>query len=167
MPNKTIYVSNDDQQVFEKAQELAGDNLSSVIVRALKELISLSELRRKGMKEIVVQVGTKGLQQEKRFNGRLVIKWQGAGDHNDWYAARVFITGKGQWAVELTKQPNLEVFRQRDFWRTADYFEYTADTQLHVYATPAEAKGELPSALIKLMQQAQSKDDAPVEYLDI
>jgi EXLDI family protein len=167
MPNKTIYVSNDDQQVFEKAQELAGDTLSSVIVRALREFISRSESRRKGMKEIIVQVGTKGLQQEKRFNGRLAIKWQGAGDNQDWYSSRVFITVKGKWAVELTKQPNLDIFRQRDFWRTADYFEYTPDTQLLVFSSPNEAKGSVPSALIKLMQQAQSKDDAPVEYLDI
>lgn len=167
MPNKTIYVANDDLPLFDRAQALAGDNLSSVIVRALKELITRNESLKKGMKEVVVQVGTKGLQQEKRFNGRLVIKWQGAGDHNDWYSARVFRTVKNQWAVELTKQPNLDVFRQREFWRTADYFEYTPDTQLLVFANPDEADGQLPSALIKLMRQAQSKDDAPVEYLDI
>jgi EXLDI family protein len=167
MPNKTIYVANEDQPVYDQAQQLAGDNLSSVIVRALREFISRSESQAKGLKEVVVQVGTKGLQQEKRFNGRLVIKWQGAGDHNDWYTSRVFRTAKGQWAVELIKQPNLEVFRQRDFWRTADYFEYTPDTQLLIFSTPDDAADKLPSALIKLMKQAQSKDEAPVEYLDI
>jgi EXLDI family protein len=167
MPNKTIYVSNEDQIVYERAQQLAGDNLSAVLVRALKEFITRNESQAKGLKEIVVQVGTKGLQQEKRFNGRLLIKWQGAGDHNDWYTARVFKTAKNQWAVETTKQPNLDVFRRRDFWRTADYFEYTPDTQLLVFASLEEAEGKLPSALLKLMQQAQSKDEAPVEYLDI
>ncbi|HEY6736405.1 MAG TPA: EXLDI protein [Candidatus Saccharimonadia bacterium] len=167
MPNKTIYVSQDDQALYDRAQQLAGDNLSAVLVRALKEFITRSEAQAKGLKEIVVQVGTKGLQQEKRFNGRLLIKWQGAGDHNDWYTARVFKTAKGQWAVELTKQANLDLFRQRDFWRTADYFEYTPDTQLLVFASIQEAEGQLPSALIKLMRQAQTKDEAPVEYLDI
>jgi EXLDI family protein len=167
MPNKTIYVSNEDQSVYERAQALAGDNLSSVLVRALKEFISRTEAQAKGLKEVVIQTGIKGLQQEKRFNGRLVIKWQGAGDNNDWYTSRVFRTAKNQWAVELTKQPNLEIFRQRDFWRTADYFEYTPDTQLLVLKTLKEAEGVLPSALIKVMHQAQSKDEAPVEYLDI
>jgi EXLDI family protein len=167
MPNKTIYVSTEDQTVYERAQQMAGDNLSAVLVRALKEFITRSEAQAKGLKEIVVQVGTKGFQQEKRFNGRLLIKWQGAGDHNDWYTARVFKTAKNQWAVEITKQPNLEVFRQRDFWRTADYFEYTPDTQLVVFASLEEAEGKLPSALLKLMHQAQSRDEAPVEYLDI
>jgi EXLDI family protein len=167
MPNKTIYVSNEDQSVYERAQALAGDNLSSVLVRALKEFISRTEAQAKGLKEVVIQTGIKGLQQEKRFNGRLVIKWQGAGDNNDWYTSRVFRTAKNQWAVELTKQPNLEIFRQRDFWRTADYFEYTPDTQLLVFPALDEAEGKLPSALIKVMHQAQSKDDAPVEYLDI
>lgn len=167
MPNKTIYVSNEDQAVYERAQQLAGDNLSAVLVRALKEFITRNEVQAKGLKEIVVQVGTTGLQQEKRFNGRLLIKWQGAGDHNDWYTSRVFKTAKNQWAVEITKQPNMEVFRQRDFWRTADYFAYTPDTQLMVFATLEEAEGKLPSALLKLMHQAQSRDEAPVEYLDI
>lgn len=167
MPNKTIYVSNEDQSIYERAQQIAGDNLSSVLVRALKEFIAKNESQSKGLKEITVQVGTKGLQQEKRFNGRLLIKWQGAGDHNDWYTARVFKTAKNQWAVEITKQPNFDVLRQRDFWRTADYFEYTPDTKLTVFGSIEEAEGKLPSALIKLMHQAQSRDEAPVEYLDI
>jgi len=167
MPNKTIYVSNEDQAVYDRAQKLAGDNLSAVLVRALKEFITRREAQEKGLKEVVIQVGTKGLQQEKRFSGRLLIKWQGAGDHRDWYTARVFKTARGQWAVELTKQPNMDVFRQRDFWRTADYFEYVQDTQLLVFATLDEADEKLPSALLKLMRQAQSRDEAPVEYLDI
>lgn len=167
MPNKTIYVSNEDQAIYEQAQKLAGDNLSSVLVRALKEFITRTESQMKGLKEIVIQVGTKGLQQEKRFNGRLLIKWQGAGDHDDWYTARVFKTAKNQFAVEITKQPNLDVYRQRDFWRTADYFDYTPDTKLLVFASLDEAEDKLPSALLKLMQQAQNRDEAPVEYLDI
>jgi EXLDI family protein len=168
MPNKTIYVSQDDQTVYDRAQQLAGDNLSSVLVRALKEFITRSEAQAKGLKEIVVQVGTKGLQQEKRFNGRLLIKWQGAGDEkNEWFTARVFKTAKNQWAVEITKQPNMDILRQRDFWRTADYFDYTPDTKLVIFASLEEAEGKLPSALLKLMHQAQSRDEAPVEYLDI
>jgi EXLDI family protein len=167
MPTKTIYVANEDLTVFERAQKLVGDNLSSVIVQSLKALIVREEAQSKGMKEVSVQVGTKGFQQEKRFNGRLVIRWQGAGDHNDWYTSRVFRTAKSQWAVELTKQPNMDVFRRRDFWRTADFFEYTPDTQLLVFSGPDEAVDKLPTALVKLMRQAQSKDEAPVEYLDI
>jgi EXLDI family protein len=167
MPNKTIYVSNEDQNLYDRAQALAGDNLSSVIVRALKEFISRTESQKKGLKEIVVQVGTKGFQQEKRFNGREVIKWQGAGDNEDWYTARVFKTAKQQWAVELTKQPNFEIFRRRDFWRTADYFDYTPDTQLLIFKSPDEADGKIPNALVKLLKQAHNRDEAPVEYLDI
>src|SRR5258708_9574276 len=102
MPNKTIYVSSEDQAVYERAQQLAGDNLSSVLVRALKEFITRSEAQAKGLKEIVVQEGTKGLQQEKRFNGRLLIKWQGPRDQNGWYTARVFKTAENQCAAEIT-----------------------------------------------------------------
>jgi EXLDI family protein len=169
MPNKTIYVSNEDQTVYDKAQELAGDNLSSVIARALREFISRIDAQKKGLKEVAVQVGTKGLQQEKRFNGRLVVKWQGAGDDGDkaWFTALVYRTAKGHWAVALTRQPDYDIFRQRDFWRKADYFDYTPDTQLLVFESLDEATGKLPGALTKLMKLAQNRDEAPVEYLDI
>jgi len=169
MPNKTIYVSNEDQAVYDKAQALAGDNLSSVISRALREFISRMDSQKKGLKEITVQVGTKGVQQEKRFSGRLVVKWQGAGDSGDkaWFTAHVYRTAKSQWAVALTKQPDFDIFRQRDFWRKADYFDYTPDTQLLVFEKVDAAEGQVPGALFKLMQQAQNRDEAPVEYLDI
>jgi EXLDI family protein len=169
VPNKTIYVSNEDQAVYDKAQTLAGDNLSSVIARALREFISRIDSQKKGLKEVAVQVGTKGLQQEKRFNGRLVVKWQGAGDDGDkaWFTTLVYRTAKNHWAVALTRQPDYDIFRQRDFWRKADYFDYTPDTRLLVFETLEEAAGKLPGALVKLMKMAQNRDEAPVEYLDI
>jgi hypothetical protein len=39
MPNKTIYVSEDDLPLFERAQLVSGTNLSSVIVRALRRFL--------------------------------------------------------------------------------------------------------------------------------
>ena len=35
MPNRTIYVADVDLPIFEKAQKLAGDNLSAAIAQAL------------------------------------------------------------------------------------------------------------------------------------
>ena len=47
MPNKTIYVSEDDLPLFERAQELSGANLSSAIIKALKRYIELEEAQKK------------------------------------------------------------------------------------------------------------------------
>ena len=43
MPNKTIYVSESDLPLYERAQELTGGNLSQAITRGLKRLVELEE----------------------------------------------------------------------------------------------------------------------------
>src|SRR6187200_2304177 len=39
VPNRTIYVSDDDQPLYQRAQELAGGNLSGAISTALKRYV--------------------------------------------------------------------------------------------------------------------------------
>ena len=68
MPNKTIYVADDDLPVFQRAQELVGGNLSSTVVSALRRLIELEEGREAGFEEVVLQVGRDGVRQV-RFQG--------------------------------------------------------------------------------------------------
>ena len=43
MPNKTIYVSDGDLPVFQRAQELADGNLSQAISRALRRFVDVEE----------------------------------------------------------------------------------------------------------------------------
>ena len=168
MPNKTIYVANDDQPVFERAQNLAGDNLSSVIVRALKEFIARTESQAKGFKDITVQVGSKGMQREKHFRGRLVIKWSGPSvDEKSWLQTRVFRTAKNNWAVELIRTPHPNFWRQRDFWQHSEFYNFTGETELLVFENLEEALDQLPAPLLKLMHEAEEREVAPVEYLDI
>ena len=57
VPNKTIYVSDGDLPVYQRAQELAGDNLSAAIAAALRRYVDVEEGRREGFDEIVVRVG--------------------------------------------------------------------------------------------------------------
>lgn len=75
MPNKTIYVSDDDLPLFERAQELSGSNLSSAIVRALRRYIELEEARQRGMEEITVIVNGQGAHRRKRFMGQRLVRW--------------------------------------------------------------------------------------------
>src|SRR3954454_5794926 len=75
MPNKTIYVSDDDLPLFERAQELAGANLSSAIVRALRRYIELEEAKQSGLDEITVIVNGQGAHRRKRFVGQRLVRW--------------------------------------------------------------------------------------------
>ena len=57
VPNKTIYVSDGDLPIYQRAQELAGGNLSAAIAAALRRYVDVEEGRREGFDEIIVRVG--------------------------------------------------------------------------------------------------------------
>src|SRR5260221_8496511 len=75
LPNKTIYVSDDDLPLFERAQELSGSNLSSAIVQALRRFIELEEAKQHGLDEITVIVNGQGAHRRKRFVGQRLVRW--------------------------------------------------------------------------------------------
>ncbi len=74
MPNKTIYVSDGDLALYQRAQELAGGNLSAAIVAALRRYVDVQEGRREGFDEIIVRVGL-GKGRKVRFVGVLLGEW--------------------------------------------------------------------------------------------
>lgn len=74
MPNKTIYVSDDDLPLFQRAQELVGGNLSGAIVAALRRYIEIEEGRQAGYEDVVLRVGPDGVRKQ-RFSGRLLADW--------------------------------------------------------------------------------------------
>src|SRR5215475_9437508 len=57
VPNKTIYVSDGDLPVFQRAQEIAGGNLSAAISNALKRYVDIAEGLQEGFDDVVVRVG--------------------------------------------------------------------------------------------------------------
>jgi hypothetical protein len=74
VPNKTIYVSDGDLSLYQRAQELAGGNLSAAISAALRRYVDVEEGRRTGFDEIVVRVGP-GKGRKVRFVGILLGEW--------------------------------------------------------------------------------------------
>ena len=74
VPNRTIYVSEDDQSLFQRAQELAGGNLSSAITSALKRYVEVEDARQAGFDEVIVKVGV-GAGRKVRFSARLLGEW--------------------------------------------------------------------------------------------
>lgn len=57
MPQKTIYVADKDLTLFDRAEELGGDSLSSVIADALRRYVAAKEAEAQGYEEHVIEVG--------------------------------------------------------------------------------------------------------------
>ena len=57
MPNKTIYVKDEDLQIFEEAEKLGGDSLSGIIAEALRRFVATKKAERQGMQEYTLPVG--------------------------------------------------------------------------------------------------------------
>ena len=74
MPNKTIYVSDDDLAVYQRAQEFTAGNLSAAIAIALRRYVDFEEGRLKGFDEVVVRIGP-GQKRKQRFLGVLLGEW--------------------------------------------------------------------------------------------
>ena len=103
MPNKTIYVSDGDLPIYQRAQELAGGNLSSAISTALRRYVDLEEGRLEGFKEITVRVGPKGARKQ-RFTGMLLGEW-GTYTNSREEMYRVYGTRTGKFVLHVQKSP--------------------------------------------------------------
>ena len=64
--NKTLYIRDEDTQIWDRARELAGDKLSPIIVAGLKKFIANKEAE---------EAASKGF-------GRIEVSFNDAGDHN-------------------------------------------------------------------------------------
>ena len=100
MPNKTIYVSDDDLPLYKKAQELAG-NLSSAISIALRKYVELEEGRLEGYDEITVRVG-RGAGRKQRFSGVLLAEG-GRSSKNGYEAFKVFRSRTGKFVLHADR----------------------------------------------------------------
>jgi hypothetical protein len=107
MPNKTIYVADADIPIFDRAQELAGDNLSSTIVQALRRYVEAHENRQAGFQVITLRVGSSGAYTMKRFTGRLLARGQYRNADRRWRDVfEVFKSFKGKIVVYRGNVPS-------------------------------------------------------------
>ena len=79
MPNKTIYVREEDLPVFEEAERLGGDSLSGIIAEALRRFVAVKRAEMFGMREHALPVGILCSQgdddtRKVRFVGRLLAE---------------------------------------------------------------------------------------------
>lgn len=169
MPTKTIYVSQNDEPVFEEAQRISGDALSSVIVRALREYVTKFNDYQKGMKEIKIKVGSRGFEREQRFIGSKAGKWNGFSDDKDWWMeAEIFSTQKGNWAVHLKTVCKASlVTNPLTGWMNLAESMATQSSELIVGENSESFKDRIPSSLMKDLESVIKKFIVESEFLDI
>ncbi|WP_107653333.1 EXLDI protein [Nocardia suismassiliense] len=113
MPNKTIYVADDDLPLFQRAQELVGGNLSGAVTTALRRFIELEEGRQEGYDEVIVRVGHNGVRQV-RFSGALLFETNEVTDQRMEHI-RVFRSRKGKFVLHA-HYSNWDEYPQSENW---------------------------------------------------
>jgi EXLDI family protein len=180
MPNKTIYVSDDDLPLFQRAQEIAGGKLSAAISAALRRYVEVEDGRDEGYDEVTVQAGPGG-GRRVRFNGILLVEWaRSTSSRVETY--RVYRGRKGKYVVHLKKskewfntsgEGDAKGTTSSSTWRAVlDAFSsnqtwgFTAAESILEIADDLDALRELvPSELYDLV--ANAADFPAVEDLDV
>ena len=174
VPNKTIYVSDDDAPLYRRAQDLAGGNLSAAISAALRRYVEMEEGRQEGYDEVIVTVGT-GAGRKVRFSGMLLGEWQRT-NNTRTEKIRVYRSRSGKFVVHTERSPE---------WTTPDGDKWTtgwrgwignwSPNQTHTYIsgeatlkvadTADELRELVPPELYDVV--AAMAAQPPVEDLDI
>jgi EXLDI family protein len=183
VPNKTIYVSEDDLPLFERAQQIVGGNLSSAIVHALRRLIEVEEAKKDGWNEITVLVGGGSVLQRKRFLGLLLVRQlQPTNGGKGTTILTVYQTAKGRFALHtrsisdwrlewgdpdfLGNRKNWDVWERMTAWMTNwEAFNMSGEFSLQVFDTLTDLQAHLPQDLYQAVEQAMKL--SPLEDLDI
>jgi putative transposase len=165
MPNKTIYVADADLPLYDKAQTLAGGNLSAAIASALKRYVSEAGDE---SGEIVVTVTEDGAQTKKRFRGQLIVEQRvRTPDGAQAVLYRVYRTEKGRYAAWSKTAPNWNGTQWQEWTARSSWEEWwRAESRLDVYATLEDLQGNIPDALYAKVQR-WAQTGSVIEDLDI
>jgi EXLDI family protein len=174
VPNKTIYVSDDDMPLYRQAQDLAGGNLSAAISVALRRYVEMEEGRKEGYDEITVTVGT-GAGRKVRFSGVLLGEWAHS-TSSRIEKIRVYRSRTGKFVVHTERSPEWTT-PDGDKWSTgwrawvgnwspSQEWSFTSGESTLKVADSIEAvRGLVPSELYDIV--ASIAEQPPVEDLDI
>ena len=172
VPNKTIYVADGDLSLYQRAQELAGGNLSAAIARALKRFVDIEEGLGEGFDEVVVRVGL-GTGHKVRFTAILVGEWMDTSDRRVAHY-RVYRSRRGKYVIHIE--------RSADYWsvdaegKPAGWRGYLGIGDIRYGAVPRESTLEVVETLESLRDKvppdlfemvARSAREPNVEELDI
>ena len=172
MPNKTIYVSDGDLPLYQRAQELAGGNLSAAIAHALRRYVDVEEGRQEGFDEITVRVGP-GSGRKMRFSGVLLGQWANSSS-NRYEVFRVYRSRTGKFVVHTDRTVEWTAVDAEG--RPAGWRGYLGLGNISYGTRPAESTIEVVDSLEALREKippqlydmvATSAQQPAVEDLDI
>lgn len=173
VPNKTVYVSEGDLPLYQRAQELTGDNLSAAISAALRRYVDVEEGRQEGFDEITVRVGPKP-GRKVRFIGVLLGEWLNTG-HSRVETFRVYRGRTGKFVIHTERSPDFTMVNAEGKpagWRgylgldwNVSYGTTPAESTLEVVETLDEVRERIPPQLYDMV--AGSAQQPVVEDLDV
>ncbi|MCA1670290.1 MAG: EXLDI protein [Thermomicrobia bacterium] len=175
MPNKTIYVSDDDLPLYQRAQELAGGSLSAALARALRRFVEVEEGRLEGYEEITIRVGHGGVGRKQRFSGVLLGEW-GHSTGRRVEKFRVYRTRTGKFVVHVERSPDwnwtgMDADSRRERWRAwvgigAQSWGFTqGESTLEVVDSLDALRDKIPAEMYDMI--AAVAEQPAVEDLDI
>ncbi len=173
MPNKTIYVSDDDLKLFQRAQELAGGNLSAAIATAMRRYVETEEGRQEGYDEIVVKVGA-GARRKQRFVGVLLGEWGTNTKNGSIVVHRVYRSRTGKFVLYIDRSPEWSEHFESGTWMNwrnllgvndSSWGFIQGEATLQVFDTLDELQDLVPAELYDMV--ATLADQPAVEDLDI
>jgi EXLDI family protein len=172
VPNKTIYVSDGDLSLFQRAQELAGGNLSAAISSALRRYVANEEGLREGYEDVTVRVGV-GAGRKVRFTAVLVGEWLDT-TNDRMVAYHVYRGRTGKYVVHTERSAEwwaVDSEGKPAGWRgwiglgNLKYGSAPQESTLEVVGTVDELRDKLPAELFEMVSRSAR---APVvEDLDI
>jgi EXLDI family protein len=171
VPNKTIYVSDGDLSLLERAQERAGGNLSAAIVSALRRYVDLEEGRRDGFDEITVRVGRQ--RRKVRFSGVFLGEWANSSSSR-YEVFRVYRSRTGKYVVHVDRTAEwtmVDADGKPAGWRgylgigNISYGAKPAESTLEVVDSLDALREKIPPQLFEMV--ASSAEQPAVEDLDI
>jgi len=172
VPNKTIYVSQGDLALYQRAQELAGDNLSAAISAALKRYVDIEEGKREGYDEIKVRVGT-GKGRRVRFTALLMGEWANS-NNSGFERFRVWRGRTGKYVLHIEREAQFTATDSQGKpagWRgwvglgDVKYGSSPKESTIEVVPTLEELEQKVPAELFAIV--ARSAQQPVVEELDI
>jgi len=109
MPNQTIYIREGDQEMFARAREALGDNLSQIVTEAVRTALDDHEAQAAGWTQVMLRpwhatVGGRGPSGEGRivrFVGRRLAEYDTHyPDARSWVEGTIYVTRRGTIIVE-------------------------------------------------------------------
>lgn len=155
MPNKTIYVRDEDLPIFDRAVELAGDSLSSVIAEAIRRYVEMEEMKSEGFEEVTVLEGVGDNMRKKKFIGK-EISYHDPDPFRKGFDGTVYtlyLTKKGSYVVEIFH------------WDRRDDVPQSSELVIEDSIDELKKYDNIPAVLIEEAAEELGGDAA--EFLDI